>query len=501
MILMIKVTKIINSLEIIPIENNVLPIQLGKAYITKKNLQLIYHIDLNKIENVILAYQKEIDKFKKEPLGFSQTANYRYLQESNKINIESFEEIVNEKIRTKRGLINLGGKISKILFGTLDSDDEELYRNYFNSIKKNEETLIRNQKKIATVVNDLKNKYIDKFQKMHDNLELLKIVPALEEVQQMHLMTFELKDIKNTLDEIQTAISFARLHLLHESILPYSKFSEVIKNSSIIPLHHIKDYYQLCHTKVIFKNKILLFLISIPTIYEKGYELYKFYFLSQNNESLSLTDSYMLSQEEELLWSTSQCHPVEEDFLCDQDLLSKPPECIRNLLKNHKENCSRIVSVPQANLKLLEDGNILSIKNEKVQEKCPQQTKHYFIPPTAILRSRCVVGNTQKEIFPISTIMEEKYIVLPKMAHPMKNQPSSNFKKEDIPDIQLEDLEEWHIQPGYSLIFILMFIIILILIFFLIFKYLKNNRLAKVTPIKGDNFNLGGEELQDSIPF
>ncbi|XP_045482867.1 uncharacterized protein LOC123686689 [Harmonia axyridis] len=336
---------------------------------------------------------------------------------------------------------------------------------------------------------------------MHDNLELLKIVPALEEVQQMHLMTFELKDIKNTLDEIQTAISFARLHLLHESILPYSKFSEVIKNSSIIPLHHIKDYYQLCHTKVIFKNKILLFLISIPTIYEKGYELYKFYFLSQNNESLSLTDSYMLSQEEELLWSTSQCHPVEEDFLCDQDLLSKPPECIRNLLKNHKENCSRIVLVPQANLKLLEDGNILSIKNEKVQEKCPQQTKHYFIPPTAILRSRCVVGNTQKEIFPISTIMEEKYIVLPKMAHPMKNQPSSNFKKEDIPDIQLEDLEEWHIQPGYSLIFILMFIIILILIFFLIFKYLKNNRLAKVTPIKGDNFNLGGEELQDSIPF
>ncbi|KAL3286700.1 hypothetical protein HHI36_001195, partial [Cryptolaemus montrouzieri] len=113
--------------------------------------------------------------------------------------------ILNEKIRTKRGLINVGGKISKSLFGTLDSDDEELYKNYFTSIEKNENVLMRIREEIAMIVNKLKNKYIEKFHKLSDNLKLLQIVPSIQEIVQMRLLTFELKDIKNVLDEIKTA--------------------------------------------------------------------------------------------------------------------------------------------------------------------------------------------------------------------------------------------------------------------------------------------------------
>lgn len=503
-IILLKIITTTVAIEIIPLQNNVLPILLGKAYVTNRNLQLIYHIDLNKMEELIIRYQREIENLKDQQLGFAQTANHRYLQHSNKININTLEELLNEKIRIKRGLINLGGKISKILFGTLDSDDEELYRSYFNSIEKNENTLMRNQKQIATIVNDLKNKYIDKFQKMNENLELLKIVPELRAVEQMHLMTFELKDIKIILDEIQTAVSFARLHLLHESILPYTKFAELIKNVTIIPVYHLKDYYQLCHTKVVFRNKTLLFLISIPTIYERSYDLYKFYYLSQSNLTLPQTYPYMLSQEEILKWSTNQCHPIEEDFLCDQDSLNKPPQCLENILRNHTENCPRTKSIPASDLKLLEDGSILSLENEKIQEKCPQQIKHYFIPPAAILRSKCVISNTQKDIFPVTTVNEEKYIILPRMTTSIKNHSNDeDFKKEDeIPDIDLEELDQWNHHPSkFSFLLFLLITIIIIIIIACILKYFRKYlNFTKVTP-SGDAFLQEGEESCNNAPY
>lgn len=492
------------SLEIIQIQNSILPISLGKAYVTHKNLQLLYHIDLAKIEQIIINYQTEIDNYKNSKLNFAQTANYRYLRHSNEINLNALEELLNEKIRIKRGLINLGGKISKFLFGTLDSDDEALYQSYFNSIKNNEQILFRNQKQIATIVNDLKNKYISKFQKMSENLKLFQIVPELHEVQQMHLLIFELKDIKNILDEIQTAVSFARLHLLHESVLPYSKFLELIKNENIIPVHHLKDYYQLCHTKVIFKNKILLFLISIPLVQKEYYDLYKFYYLPQNNESLPYTNPYLLSQEEKLKWSTKHCHPVENDYLCDQDSLEKIPKCLENILTNHTENCQRIPKIPTQDLKILEDGSILSIQNEKIIEKCPLQTKHHFLPTMAILRTKCTISNKEKEIVPTTNISEER-IVLLQTPHklPQEYTKEEHQPEDDIPDIELEETNQWNLpQTAFNSFFYLIILIIIITTFYFIFKLaLSKNNLCKnkATPI-GDTFNQNGEELCNANP-
>ncbi|XP_044744253.1 uncharacterized protein LOC123306349 [Coccinella septempunctata] len=122
----------------------------------------------------------------------------------------------------------------------------------------------------------------------------------------------------------------------------------------------------------------------------------------------------MLTRDEELRWSTKQCHQVEEDYLCDQDSLDRPPECMKNVLKTHLESCPRRESPSAPNLKTLEDGNILSINNLEIQEKCPQQTKYHFTPPMAIIQSKCIISNNQKEIYPIQVKNEEKYIVLPK---------------------------------------------------------------------------------------
>ncbi|KAK9887012.1 hypothetical protein WA026_019940 [Henosepilachna vigintioctopunctata] len=503
-LVLFKIITFSKSLEIIQIQNRILPISLGKAYVSSKHIHLIYHIDLNKIQVIILKYQREIDNYKSSKLNFAQTANYQYLRHSNEININTLEEILNENLRIKRGLINLGGKISKALFGTLDSDDELLYKNYFNTIKNNEAKLMKNQKQIATIVNDLKNKFNNKFQEMSVNLKLLQIVPQLREVQQMHLLLFQLKDIKNVLDEIQTAVSFARLHLLHGSILPYSKFLQFIKNNDNITVYHLKDYYQLCHTKVMFRNKILLFLISIPLVQRKYYDLYRFYYLPQNNLTVPYTNPYLLSQNGILIWSTKQCHPIEDDYLCDQDSLIETPKCMKDILKNHLENCPRIETHMSSNLQLLEDGNILSVENKRITETCHEQTKYYFVPPMAILRTKCTISNLNKEIIPTDIVDEEKYIILPKWStrhEDIKNEEKEEFKKAEIPDIELEELDQWNPHKNnFSLFLYFVIVMFIIISMYFILKYYKGanclKSYRKATP-EGDTFNQNGEELDN----
>lgn len=66
-----------------------------------------------------------------------------------------------ENPRTKRGLINFGGTISKWPFGTLDADDGDKYDKILFSLKEN-------QQKIDKQVNSqisLSEKLIDKFSK------------------------------------------------------------------------------------------------------------------------------------------------------------------------------------------------------------------------------------------------------------------------------------------------------------------------------------------------
>ncbi|KAL3273204.1 hypothetical protein HHI36_014660 [Cryptolaemus montrouzieri] len=155
----------------------------------------------------------------------------------------------------------------------------------------------------------------------------------------------------------------------------------------------------------------------------------------------------MLSQGEVPKWSTKQCHQVE-DYLCDEDSLVEAPECMLNILKYLAEDCPRMKTYHSPDLKLLEYANILSMENLKKMEICPQQTKYYFVPSMAILHTRCVVSNTRKEIFPTATINEEKYTILPKKTtFPRKSNDMESSKNENIPDITLEELDQWNFQP------------------------------------------------------
>lgn len=57
--------------------------------------------------------------------------------------------------RSKRGLINAGGHIAKVLFGTLDSEDESLYSNYFQTIQRDLQIMKINQNRVINIIRSM----------------------------------------------------------------------------------------------------------------------------------------------------------------------------------------------------------------------------------------------------------------------------------------------------------------------------------------------------------
>ncbi|KAL3276822.1 hypothetical protein HHI36_012183 [Cryptolaemus montrouzieri] len=161
--------------------------------------------------------------------------------------------------------------------------------------------------------------------------------------------------------------------------------------------------------------------------------------------------------------------------------------------------CPRMKPFHPPDLTLLKYDNILSIENPKIMEIGPQQTKYYFVPSMAMLHTTCAVSNTRKEIFPTATIDEEKYIILPKMTiFPRKSKDMKCWTNENIPDITVEEVDQWNLQLSrFTLILILSILVFMIFTYF-IFKYLRKKYFYKFTPNEGDTFNLRGEKLHDT---
>lgn len=116
---------------------------IGKTYISATKHTSNFHINLTEIENslfniknILIQLDKDILN-KKQNESFSILTFYKFNQTSEYLQtILRNTKIFHKFNRQKRGLLNVVGKVDKWLFGTLDSDDETRYNNYFNTLTK-----------------------------------------------------------------------------------------------------------------------------------------------------------------------------------------------------------------------------------------------------------------------------------------------------------------------------------------------------------------------------
>ena len=194
--------------------------------------------------------------------------NAKYLISQIKVKLNN----LNPNNRPKRGLINVGGKITKWLFGTLDSDDGEKYTKAINELHNNQNSHKREINLQISLTKQLIDNYNNTVTLLAKNQEHIKNHINIFEsnLNQSAMDVTTVLKVQNTLlqiilncqsfitflDNLENAVTFAKLGTLHTSIILVSQLEQTFLNLStlygedkVLLFKNLENYYQVNFVK------------------------------------------------------------------------------------------------------------------------------------------------------------------------------------------------------------------------------------------------------------
>lgn len=481
--------------------------------------------------------------------------NYKSVLENTLTTAErKIEQLIpNQKLRKRRGLINGLGSIIKSLTGNLDQEDAVKYDHKI-------EQLFTSQNKLTSIITkqiSLTNNAMSKFNKtisaLTINERMLKSkIDQIEFVMQgvkfssqdtanmlllsdiFNQLIAVTQSLINALNEIESAVTFARLNILYPGIIePYDFLSELKNINSIIK--HEKLPYEpkpenivlLEKTTIIksyLKNSKLTFLIEIPLTENKLYYYHQLFMLpiqtkiKYHYQVIIPKSKFLLINEQYYALSNVKCRKMrDEDFICDAinlSPISQSSPCEVQLLQftNMYHGCQKeTVKIQEEKIHRLSTGQWIVIEPETViaTKKCQQEQEKLSLEGSYLvtLAENCqlVLNGTTLTSYP-HTEMSPKLVQLPNLKNgqfqeytEVKSQPI-HFESTDLDDFQqikadLTRLENnanglhesnvyFHRTSGWTIFLYL--IIILAAIFVLLWKC-RNRKINEQNPEKMEN--------------
>lgn len=264
--------------------------------------------------------------------------------------------------REKRGLVNVIGSGLKALFGTMDSDDAHNIDSSIDELQKsniNILTLVKDQTSIiqTTIHNfnhsflvlkkneELMNENFNKISKFQTGLinQINKIDFSINLLEQLSSLNMLVTELETDYDMLTNAVLFGQRNQLHPSILsPKQLVEELVKTITHLPENlaypvqvNIKNAYKillLLKLSIHYDNNNLIFIIEIPLVDNKKYDLFnvipmpikienKFVFIEPTLKNLLITsDKYTFIDIQPDL-----CIEIENEYICELDSTPRNP--------------------------------------------------------------------------------------------------------------------------------------------------------------------------------
>jgi len=334
--------------------------------------------------------------------------------------------------RKKRGLVDAGGKLSKFIFGTMDADDAAEIHTSLNNLQNNQVKLLELQNQQIAVIRsnyetvtkpiaELQNETeeIEKklnllIQRTNDQGEFIARAQGLEHqvaelssliiIQCMHV-----NQMQEEADEIITSLNIRKLHPL---IVSQKTITEIVlKNNEDshkkILRHDIQR--QIIETDFMESNGQIVIKVTIPTIDEEEFALFKPYVIPRSTEEgysiYKINTEYIAINNEKTKTielhteEIEKCKQIQDNLdkafiLCQhtQPILStRTQHCITTLFLNptiENNNCESIPTIPANTIIKLKNSNswlFLLSEKTKLTITCDGETKNIQITNEGIL--------------------------------------------------------------------------------------------------------------------
>lgn len=445
------------------INNPIIPVQLGTSEIITTKHTFLYHINLSDPYNSIIQIKTSLVNLEKN-VRKQESLNHLSLFLIGKIkNVFSLTEIILDKINTffihrkKRGLINAIGKAQNWLFGTLDSDDKEQIDKYFELIHSNENKLHDDLKTQQSLLKQIVNIYGKTFKNLSDNQVILetqikylsKEIASIVNVEQafsfsniIDNLLLQLQTIQHIINNLEIAISFAKLNILHSTIiqpnqlkLAIKKLTEIYTIERIPKFQNLINYYSLFSTQVFFQNNIIVFKIHTPIISSK-YKYFQLYSIPINNQTIIPDQPYLLLNAYDY-WSTMErCPTIERRYFCLQENLHKYQPCLAELIRDGINSCKGTsIHFSETTIMQISPKELLVIpaKRTNIKSSCNIEGIYEIKNPSIVILDNCIFTIDGKTFQAEKTTQEKFIFELPKIEiPPMENENKKIIKLKQV---------------------------------------------------------------------
>lgn len=531
----------VTTLEIKELSNPILPISVGKAYVAQSKHTSFYHINISDIETCLYKVQYLLDKSNyinnnsSKNESFTLLTSHKFKQTADYLQrILSNVEIFHKPTKVKRGLINIVGKVNKWLFGTLDSDDEDRFNNYFNTILQNEQKAQDDLKSEHTVLTSVVETYNVQLKKLTKNQDLL-----LDKINQLRDMEynignalymslildniiFQLNTVNQLVSNIETAISFAHVNTMHNSILNPSQLRKLIsdlhslyKSDNLPKFNELINYYKYLSVQVMIKENIILFSIHTPITGPNQFTLYKIFPIPVHNQTISVADPYILLTKEEYWTAQEECPQLENVFICQQEALSREASCVFKLITTTVNECPLVdIYFKRTTVHRLNGKEILVIPvNETIIKSTCKKGLYSLRNPSIITIPECAIKIGHR-VYEKETSSDLRFIVdLPDFSY---TEQSTAIPKLQLDEVNIEELnkarkildsvkfhflnEPTQFSPTYWTLFALILGILILAALIYLWRTLRQRRKSRRTPSSND-IDLPLDERKNKEPL
>ena len=400
----------------------ILPIKEGTALVSHDKWLVFKILDLKSIyEDLEISIRQSVELNR---LVYSK-CNETILSEINdtviqmnyikNITLERYKQLV-PTFRYKRGLLNPLGSIIKIISGNLDNDDAIKYDNLINEVKIRQNGL---QKKItlisemvgiltdstAVIKNNLiqLNNAVREINQQLDKINMYQIINRLTSVYNLFIHSFQSICIK--LDEIETAVAFSRIGILHRSIVDTDELIKLLKSIErseklVYPCNseNIVKIEQTIGLKSYFKKYEITFVLEIPLIKKETYFYYRIVPFPITEPSSGQTliiipkYPYLIAKGLKAMPLAKPCQEVEDStYLCNEKDTIIPVEdkCVTDLMKySTNVSCTQInVEFNEVKVEPIQTNKWIVYSNKEIEiiRTCENEIIRYTIQGSYIL--------------------------------------------------------------------------------------------------------------------
>lgn len=440
------------DVRIIPIKTPLLPFNLGHTRIVDSKHTFVHYVELEPLKTHLQHVEKLFDFVK------SAIKSQSNLTVSSSFNmfvslVDHAEYLIKEQntkfdniqphLRSKRGLINAVGKVSKWLFGTLDSDDEIKYNNAISTLEKNQNTvsqemslqisltkqLIQNYNSTIFLLSANQNLIKDhiNFYELNVNKTInefysyLKIQNALEQI----ILTCQ--NSITFLDNLENALIFAKLNTLHSSIISIKELENIILHlkdlygtDKIIDLKNMYSYYLLASIQVKSSISRLIFAIHFPIFNDDKISIFRLFPIPVNNSIILPRKPYLVLGTNQQQFMEEACPTVEDIYICQNHLEPKVNDCVAALIQEAESRDCKILKIKLVNqiIESITDRYILAIPDEgnlKMFKTCSNQFVHIEEPALIDLKFNCGIVINNFKFWNSQELLNVTPIKLPKI--------------------------------------------------------------------------------------